>query len=220
MEFVRVSTESDEYVSLRQEASILFTQSRQILYITTAFVIVAIGWYAALAPPHAIPLWIFTLFLYAMLDISAVTYIICKIYPRCLQFGRIKIIDKLFHGCLIIDSLVRLDGIVPVHESDQFLPAMCPRLEYGLLMPHLHQCPDHPFRLAVGLWGSHLRKSLLNMIEETELHEGVVLTATILQSVVRVHLFNRVRTFIQYLLEKRFCRVLRLVRKDCRVQFT
>ncbi len=76
MEFVRVSTESDEYVSLRQEASILFTQSRQILYITTAFVVVALGWYAALAPPHAIPLWIFTLFLYGMLWISAVAYII------------------------------------------------------------------------------------------------------------------------------------------------
>lgn len=76
MEYIRVSTESDEYVSLRQEALGLFAQSRQILYITTAFVIVGVGWYAALASPPAIPLWIFTLFLLTVLDVSGVTYVV------------------------------------------------------------------------------------------------------------------------------------------------
>ena len=76
MERVRVWTESDEYVSLRQEALGLFAQSRQILYATTAFVIIALGWYAALTAPRVIPLWIFTIFLYMVLDISVVSYII------------------------------------------------------------------------------------------------------------------------------------------------
>lgn len=76
MERVRVSTESDEYVSLRQEALGLFAQSRQILYITTAFVIVSIGWYAALTTPPAIPLAVFTIFLYVVLDVSGVAYVV------------------------------------------------------------------------------------------------------------------------------------------------
>lgn len=72
----RVWTESDEYISLRQEASILFTQSRQILYITTAFVIVALGWYATLTTSPTIPLWIFTLFLYGVLYVSGIAYVV------------------------------------------------------------------------------------------------------------------------------------------------
>ncbi|KKT34384.1 MAG: hypothetical protein UW24_C0033G0007, partial [Parcubacteria group bacterium GW2011_GWA2_44_12] len=34
---------------------------------------------------------------------------------------------------------MRLHGIVPVHESDQFSPAVRPILEEHLAMPHLHQ---------------------------------------------------------------------------------
>lgn len=75
MERIRVSTESDEYVSLRQEASILFTQSRQILYITTAFVIISIAWYAVLTS-STIPLSVFVIFLYVVLDVSGVAYIV------------------------------------------------------------------------------------------------------------------------------------------------
>ena len=33
---------------------------------------------------------------------------------------------------------MRFDGIVPVHESNEFDPAMCPILEDRFLMPHLH----------------------------------------------------------------------------------
>lgn len=76
MERFRVWTESDEYISLRQEALGLFAQSRQILYITTAFVIVSIGWYAALTVPPSIPLWVFTLFLFIVLEVSGVSYVI------------------------------------------------------------------------------------------------------------------------------------------------
>ena len=76
MERIRVWTESDEYISLRQEALGLFAQSRQILYVTTAFVIVSIGWYVALASPPTIPLGAFTLFLYAVLDVSGVVYVV------------------------------------------------------------------------------------------------------------------------------------------------
>jgi len=76
MERIRVSTESDEYGSLRQEALGLFTQSRQILYITTASVIVSIGWYAVLITPPAIPLSAFVVFLYIVLVVSGVAYVV------------------------------------------------------------------------------------------------------------------------------------------------
>lgn len=76
MQRVRVWTESDEYISLRHEALGLFAQSRQILYITTAFVIVSVGWYATLTVPPSIPLWVFTLFLLVVLEVSGVAYVI------------------------------------------------------------------------------------------------------------------------------------------------
>ncbi|MDP3772376.1 MAG: hypothetical protein Q8Q94_03315 [bacterium] len=84
MERVRVSTESDEYVSLRQEALGLFAQSRQILYITTAFVIVSIGWYAVLTAPPIIPLGAFVCFLYAVLDVSGVAYVVNTNQAYCI----------------------------------------------------------------------------------------------------------------------------------------
>ena len=76
MERVRVWTESDEYVSLRHEALGLFNQSRQILYVITTFVIIAIGWYLTQVNPPNIPLWVFTMFLYGVLNVSAAVYIV------------------------------------------------------------------------------------------------------------------------------------------------
>ena len=76
MKRVSVWTESDEYVSLRQELLGLLSQSRQILYVAAVFVIVAIGWYLAPVIHPAVPLWIFTIFLYGVLDVSAIAYIV------------------------------------------------------------------------------------------------------------------------------------------------
>ena len=76
MKRVSVWTESDEYVSLRQELLGLLSQSRQILYAAAVFVIVAIGWYLTPATPPAVPLSIFTVFLYGVLDVSAIAYIV------------------------------------------------------------------------------------------------------------------------------------------------
>ena len=54
----------------------LLSQSRQILYVATVFVIVAIGWYLTPATPPAVPLSIFTVFLYGVLDVSVIAYIV------------------------------------------------------------------------------------------------------------------------------------------------
>src|SRR3989344_5519069 len=69
---------------------------------------------------------------------------------------------------------MRFDGIVPVHESDQFNLAVRPMLEDRLAVPHLHQCPDYPFCLAVRSGRSHLGESLFNSMRLTALHQGMI----------------------------------------------
>ena len=51
----------------------------------------------------------------------------------------IKVIDKLLHRRLIVNSFVRLDCIVPVHESYQFNLSVPSVFENRLGMPLLHE---------------------------------------------------------------------------------
>ncbi|TSC76770.1 MAG: hypothetical protein G01um101429_1123 [Parcubacteria group bacterium Gr01-1014_29] len=76
MEKILVYTETDEYKTVRDELLALHAHVRQILYWATGFVIIGMGWYVAQEEPRTIPLWLFTLFLYGVLDISAIAYVV------------------------------------------------------------------------------------------------------------------------------------------------
>ena len=116
---------------------------------------------------------------------------------------------------------MRFHGIVVVYKSDELSLAVEAILEGRLLMPHLHQSPDHSFGLPVSLWGFHLRISLLDLVFRAELHEGVILMiASVFQSVVRVGLFDGVGAFIQHLPKKLFTGILGLVRENRGKQFS
>lgn len=74
MKSVFVATESDEYITLRNEMLTLFAHARQMLYWTTGFVIASIGWYIGNESAWHLPLWMFTLFLFAVLGVSCFAY--------------------------------------------------------------------------------------------------------------------------------------------------
>ena len=74
MKKVFVSTESSEYDTLRNEILDLLRHSRQVLYWTIGFVILGMGWYVAQEPAKALPLWLFSLFLFLMVFVSVGAY--------------------------------------------------------------------------------------------------------------------------------------------------
>lgn len=77
MEKIQVFTETDEYTTLRNEMMMLFTHARQMLYWTTGFVVAGMGWYVNQESTHtAIPPWLFTFFLFAILLVSAIAYVV------------------------------------------------------------------------------------------------------------------------------------------------
>ena len=74
MKSVFIATESDEYVTLRNEMLTLLAHARQMLYWTTGFVIASIGWYVGNESARHVPLWIFTSFLFMVLYVSCFAY--------------------------------------------------------------------------------------------------------------------------------------------------
>lgn len=71
-----VATESDEYVTLRNEMLTLFAHARQMLYWTTGFVIASMGWYIHNESARRLPLWIFATFLFLVLYVSIFAYMV------------------------------------------------------------------------------------------------------------------------------------------------
>ena len=76
MKRVFVSTETTEYETLRDELLDLLRHSRQILYWTTGFVVVGMGWSFIQESAHNIPSWLFTVFLYLIVYVSVAAYIV------------------------------------------------------------------------------------------------------------------------------------------------
>ena len=68
------SNRFEEYIALRAELMLLLMHSRQILYWSIAFVILALGWYAGSQTAKEIHIYVFTTFLLLVLAVSAVNY--------------------------------------------------------------------------------------------------------------------------------------------------
>jgi len=60
-------------------------------------------------------------------------------------------LEELFIRGHAVNAFVRLDGIVEVNEPQQADLALFAIPELLLCMPHLHERPDHPLGLAIGL---------------------------------------------------------------------
>ena len=91
----------------------------------------------------------------------------------------------------------------------------------GFMMPKLHDRFDYPFRLAIGLGVSDLRKRLFDPVIVAQGHKCMVLwIPPILLSVIGVVLFDRIGTFLQDLLQKDLGGILGLVRKNRGVELT
>ena len=92
---------------------------------------------------------------------------------------RVEVVYQFFHRCHTVNAFVGFHGVVVVYESDEFGLAVDTACEGCLPVPHLHERPYHSFRLPVRLWGFHLRVSLFDSVLTTELHEGVILTISL-----------------------------------------
>lgn len=66
----------EEYIALRAELLVLLTTSRQIMYITAAFLVASIGWYLGQPIDQRIAVSAFAVFLYVGLLLSAAIYLI------------------------------------------------------------------------------------------------------------------------------------------------
>ena len=66
----------EEYIALRAELILLLTASRQIMYVTVAFLVASIAWYLGQPATDRIGVSAFTLFLYLGLLLSGTIYVI------------------------------------------------------------------------------------------------------------------------------------------------
>ena len=111
------------------------------------------------------------------------------------------------------------NAVVVVQEPLEFHFAMRRGVKSGFLVPEFHDRLDDPLGLAVGLGVTDPGEALLDMMLGTELHERVMLRVPlVLLAVVGVVLLDRIRAFLQDLLQEGLGRDLGLVRQDGRVE--
>ena len=81
--------------------------------------------------------------------------------------------EQLFIWCHIVNTLVRLDGVVEIDEAHQADLAVFPTLKCLPLVPHLHNGADHAFGLAIGLGPVNSRELLTDTELKAGLHESM-----------------------------------------------
>ena len=72
-----------------------------------------------------------------------------------------------FKRSIAIQSWMRLNCIIKIDKSNQFLLPVFAINKLYFIVPHLHQCSNHSFRFAVGLWVGWFGKFLINSVLKT-----------------------------------------------------
>lgn len=120
-----------------------------------------------------------------------------------------------------MNACMWFDGVVVVHEADKFFLAVFAVLEDRFGVPEIHEGLNDAFCLPIRLWVTNLSVSLRNVIFFADPHERMrVFCPAILRPIVRVRDLDGVRTLLNDLREECCRRILRLVRKNIRVEFS
>ncbi|SDX20751.1 hypothetical protein SAMN05216300_12250, partial [Nitrosomonas oligotropha] len=125
----------------------------------------------------------------------------------------IEISGEYFIRGGIIQTLVRLNGIVEINETEKLNVPIGAVFKVNLAVPHIHQGADNPLSFTVGLRTIDAGKLLTDTVLPASFDESVAVSSFKFFTVVRISIVDLVRTLSNSACEKASCTMLGFIGK-------
>ena len=126
-------------------------------------------------------------------------------------------VEYFIRGC-IIQTLMRLNGIVEVDETEKLNVPIGAVFKVNLAVPHIHQGADNPLSFTVGLRTIDAGKLLTDTVLPASFDESVAVSSFKFFAVVRISIVDLVRTLSNSACEKASCTMLGFIGKNIGIQ--
>ena len=117
----------------------------------------------------------------------------------------IEISGEYFIRCGIIQTLMRLNGIVEINETEKLNVPIGTVFKVNLAVPHVHQGADNPLSFTIGLRTIDAGKLLTDTVLPANFDESVGVSSFKFFAVVRISIVDLVRTLSNSACEKARC---------------